>query len=185
MNSRPKSGQNKNTFTLYTMQSKVTFFFSSRLLGVYVQLRPPTTTESLLGCLCVICTCATLPIPGDANIHWWGPKHTQPETQNRGPTTQTSCPRLWEHLEGRGPNEWLLEPRPKVGVGTQSYFLTICTVRAVCTVCTVCTACTACTLRYVQYGQYVQNVLYSMSSLWDLYNMHNMYNSYIFEQSVE
>ena len=102
---------------------KSNFFFRPDFWVYLQQLRPPTTTESLLGCLCVICTCTILPIPGDANIHWWGPKHAQPETQNRGPTTQTNCPRLWEHPEGRGPNEWLLEPRPKVGVGTPSYFL--------------------------------------------------------------
>ena len=121
-----QSRDEKTKLLLYCKHAMKSNFFFRPDFWVYVQqLRPPTTTESLLGCLCVICTCAILPIPGDANIHWWGPKHAQPETQNRGPTTQTNCPRLWEHPEGRGPNEWLLEPRPKVGVGIPSYFLSI------------------------------------------------------------
>ena len=76
---------------------------------------------------CIVCKCkgtiAQTNRTHDGFVR--SPKHTQPETQNRGPTTQTNCPRQWEHLEGRGPNEWLLEPRPKAGVGTQSYFLKI------------------------------------------------------------
>ena len=46
------------------------------------------------------------------------PKAYSTRNTKQGAHHPNQLPRLWEHFEGRGPNEWLLEPRPKVGVGT-------------------------------------------------------------------